>query len=47
MVRLNLFKYWMKKQFHYMFKLAEYNLEMPVWKYNDKCVFIELMITSC
>ena len=26
-----------EKQLESMFKLAEGNLKMPVWKYNDKC----------
>ena len=28
-----------EKQFQYIFELAEENLKMPVWKYNDKSYF--------
>ena len=26
-----------ERQLQYMFQLAEGNLKMPAWKYNDKC----------
>ena len=31
-----LFKYWMDNNFNIFFRLAEENLKMPVWRYNDK-----------
>ena len=37
MVKIICFKYWMKKQMNDIFKLAEENMKIPVWKYEDKC----------
>ena len=33
----NLFQVFGEKQLQYIFELAEENLKIPVWRYNDKC----------
>ncbi len=37
MVKIICFKYLIEKQMNDIFKLAEENMKIPVWKYEDKC----------
>ena len=35
--RISFFQVLYENQLEYVFKLAEENIKMPVWKYSEKC----------